>query len=254
MKTNQTAAKAPGLHEPARFSSTQFRFYEYFLSAFVVILLISNLVGQKLVAFDLTIPFSGTKVPFLVSSAQLLFPLTYLFGDIFTEIYGYAGSRRAIWMGFFANLLMSVLLLIIVPLPPAPTWHNQAAFETVFTQVPRLVAASLIAFWAGEFTNSFVLAKMKVWSGSSNRLAVWSRFIGSTAAGQLVDTILLVIIGFAGTQPVPDLIKIVYSGYLAKVVYEAVMTPITGEIVAFIKRVEGVDVYDRATDFSPFKI
>src|SRR5579872_5445676 len=132
----------------------QFRYYDLLVHIFVVLLLISNLVGQKISAIG----------PFRVSGAQLLFPVTYIFGDIFTEVYGYAASRRAIWLGFLANGLLAVMGLITVWLPPAPGWPNQDAFATVFYTVPRLIIASLIAFWSGEFVNSFVLAKMKIWT------------------------------------------------------------------------------------------
>lgn len=206
---------------------------------FVVVLLISNLIGQKICAVG----------PFLISGAQLLFPVTYIFGDIFTEVYGYAGARRAIWMGFFASALMAVFGMIVVALPPAPEWQHQEAFETVFNFVPRMVVASLIAYWAGEFTNSFVMAKMKVWSGGRH---LWMRTIGSTVAGQLVDSILVITIIFAGTQSVGTIVNMIFSGYVGKVLYEAAMTPATYAVVNTLKRVEGVDVYDVATDFSPF--
>lgn len=217
----------------------QFRFLEFCIMIFVVVLLISNLIGQKICAVG----------PFLISGAQLLFPVTYIFGDIFTEVYGYAGARRAIWMGFFASALMAVFGMIVVALPPAPEWQHQEAFETVFNFVPRMVVASLIAYWAGEFTNSFVMAKMKVWSGGRH---LWMRTIGSTVAGQLVDSILVITIIFAGTQSVGTIVNMIFSGYVGKVLYEAAMTPATYAVVNTLKRVEGVDVYDVATDFSPF--
>src|SRR5215510_13847908 len=137
----------------ARHASLQnFRYYDILVHIFVVVLLISNLVGPKICAIG----------PFRISGAQLLFPITYIFGDIFTEVYGYSGSRRAIWIGFFASGLMAIMGLFVVWVPAAPEWHDQAAFETVFYRVPRMIVASLIAFWAGEFTNSYVLAKMKL--------------------------------------------------------------------------------------------
>lgn len=217
----------------------QFRYLEFFIMVFVVVLLISNLVGQKICAVG----------PFRISGAQLLFPVTYIFGDIFTEVYGYSGARRAIWMGFFASALMAVFGLVVVALPPAPEWQNQQAFETVFNFVPRMVLASLIAFWAGEFTNSFVMAKMKVWSRGRH---LWMRTIGSTVAGQLIDSILVITIIFAGSQSFGTIVNLIFSGYLGKVLYEAAMTPVTYLVVNTLKRVEGVDVYDVATDFSPF--
>src|SRR5271170_962527 len=144
--------------QPAAVQARDLRTYRHFdllLAIFLVVLLISNLVGQKLCQIG----------PFVISGGQLLFPLTYIFGDVFTEVYGYAASRRAIWLGFLANSLLAVMGLITVWLPPAPGWHNQEAFATVFYQIPRLVVASLIAFWCGEFTNSYTLAKMKLWTG-----------------------------------------------------------------------------------------
>src|SRR5256714_14229159 len=155
--------------------SRQFRYYDLLVHVFVVLLLISNLVGQKISAIG----------PFRVSGAQVLFPITYIFGDIFTEVYGYGASRRAIWLGFFACAILSLMGLFIVWIPAAPDWPNQAAFEAVFYTVPRFIVASLIAFWLGEFTNSYTLAKMKLWT---NGKWLWTRTVGSTVAGQLVDT------------------------------------------------------------------
>jgi uncharacterized integral membrane protein (TIGR00697 family) len=216
-----------------------FRLFDLLLSAFVVILLISNLVGQKMVAIGW----------FRVSGAQLLFPITYIFGDIFTEVYGYAASRRAIWMGFIASALMAALGLLIVWLPPAPEWPNQEAFRIVFYTVPRIVVASLIAFWCGEFANSFVLAKMKVLTGGR---FLWMRTIGSTAVGQLIDTIVLALVAFSWTMSWDGIFRFIVSGYLTKVLYEAAMTPVTYLVVNGLKRYEGVDVYDHNSDFNPF--
>ncbi len=164
-----------------------FRFYDLFVHAFVVVLLISNLVGQKICAIPL---FTWNGEPFVanISGAQLLFPLTYIFGDIFTEVYGYGASRRAIWIGFAACAVLSLMGLFVVWIPAAPDWQNQAAFEAVFYTVPRFIAASLVAFWLGEFTNSYTLAKMKLWTEGRH---LWARTIGSTATGQLVDTTVL---------------------------------------------------------------
>jgi uncharacterized integral membrane protein (TIGR00697 family) len=218
-----------------------FRLFDLLLSVFVVILLISNLVGQKLVAVGW----------FRISGAQLLFPLTYIFGDIFTEVYGYAASRRAIWLGFLASGLMAFLGIVIVLLPPAPDWPNQQAFATVFYQVPRLVVASLVAYWCGEFANSFVMAKMKLMTEGK---MLWLRTIGSTVAGQLVDTIVLALVGFLGVFTIDDLFRFIVSGYLGKVLYEAAMTPVTYAVVNGLKRYEGVDVFDRDADFNPFHL
>jgi queuosine precursor transporter len=218
-----------------------FQHFDILLSIFVVVLLISNLVGQKIAAIG----------PFRISGAQLLFPITYIFGDIFTEVYGYAASRRAIWLGFFASALMAVMGMITVALPPAPGWENQEAFATVFNFVPRLVIASLIAYWAGEFANSYVLAKMKILTEGRH---LWMRTIGSTIVGQLVDTTVLMVIAFAGSVSPRTIVILIFSGYLGKVLYEVVMTPVTYAVVNWLKRREGVDVFDRGTDFSPFHI
>src|SRR5579885_1333156 len=172
-----------------------YKHFETLLAIFLVVLLISNLVGQKLCKIG----------PFVISGAQLLFPITYIFGDVFTEVYGYAASRRAIWLGFLANGLLAVMGLITVWLPPAPGWRNQEAFRTVFYQIPRLIVASLIAYWCGEFANSFTLAKMKLWTGGK---MLWTRTVGSTVAGQLVDTVLLYAIAFTGTAPASTLVKL----------------------------------------------
>jgi uncharacterized integral membrane protein (TIGR00697 family) len=220
-------------------SLRNFRYYDLLVHVFVVVLLISNLVGAKISAIG----------AFRVSGAQLLFPITYIFGDIFTEVYGYSGSRRAIWIGFFASGLLALMGLFAVWVPPAPEWHNQPAFETVFYQVPRMIVASLIAFWAGEFTNSYVLAKMKLVTGGRY---LWTRTIGSTVAGQAVDTALVITLAFAGRTDTATIAKLIGSGYLFKVLYEAAATPLTYLIVNSLKRAEGVDVYDTDTNFNPF--
>ncbi|MBC8167008.1 MAG: queuosine precursor transporter [Bryobacteraceae bacterium] len=219
---------------------SQFQYYDMLVAAFVAVLLISNIVAPKFVAWG----------PLRFSGAQLLFPLTYIFGDIFTEVYGYAGSRRAIWNGFFASALLAVVSSIVIALPPAPDWPNQKAYETVLGSIPRLVVASLIAYWVGEFANSFVMARMKVMTGGKY---LWMRTIGSTAVGQAVDTVLIMVIAFAGVVATSDIIRAIISGYLAKVLYEIVMTPVTYLVVNKLKRAEGVDIIDRDTDFNPFK-
>src|SRR5207253_5596609 len=168
----------------------------------------SNLVGQKICV----IPFIHffCFVP-RVSGAQLLFPITYIFGDVFTEVYGYGASRRAIWIAFFANILLTLMGVFVVWFPAAPEWTNQQAFESVFYVVPRFVVASLVAFWAGEFTNSYTLAKMKL--GTNGRW-LWTRTVGSTITGQFVDTIPVIFIAFVGSAPWPDMLNLMVSGYL----------------------------------------
>ena len=219
--------------------SHQFRYFDTLIVVFVTILLISNLIGAKICAVG----------PFRISGAQLLFPLTYIFGDVFTEVYGYAGSRRAIWLGFFGAALLAAMGMIVVWLPAAPDFKDQAAFATIFGFVPRMIAASLAAYWAGEFANSYVMARMKVWTGGK---ALWSRTIGSTIVGQLVDSTVIMVLAFAGRESWPTIVNLIFSGYVGKVLYEVAATPVTYLVVNWLKRAEGVDVYDEATDFNPF--
>ena len=216
-----------------------FRYYDILVHIFVVVLLISNLVGSKICAIG----------PFRISGAQLLFPITYIFGDVFTEVYGYSGSRRAIWIGFFASGLMALMGFVTVHIPPAPDWPNQHAFEVVFNFVPRMVAASLIAFWCGEFANSYTLAQMKLLTEGR---WLWTRTVGSTVVGQAVDTTIVMFLAFAGTVSTKSILILIGSGYLGKVLYEVLATPLTYLVVNFLKRSEGVDVYDTHTNFSPF--
>jgi queuosine precursor transporter len=218
-----------------------YRHYDQLVHVYVVVLLISNLVGQKLTAAG----------DFRVSGAQLLFPITYIFSDVFTEVYGYAGSRRAIWTAFGANVLMAAMGLFMVWIPSAPEWPaaNQQAFEVVFGSVPRMIVASLVAFWMGEFTNSYVMARMKVWTGGR---WLWTRTVASTVAGQAIDSIIVTSVFYWGTVPLRTILVAAGSGYLFKVSYEALATPITYAIINGLKRSEQVDVYDEGTDFNPF--
>ncbi len=219
----------------------KFKHLDSLILIFVVVLLVSNLVAQKICRIG----------PLTLSGAELLFPVTYIFGDIFTEVYGYAASRRAIWMGFFASALLSVMGAIIVALPPAAGWRNQAAFATVFGFIPRLVVASLIAYWAGEFTNSYVMAKMKLLTRGR---WLWTRTVGSTITGQAVDTSVVVLIAFWGQAPGRTLIALILSSYIGKVVYEVLATPLTYAIVGWLKKTEGVDHFDRNVSFNPFTL
>ena len=221
-------------------TSRRFKYLDALIHVFVVVLMVSNLVGAKIMALG----------PFRISGAQLLFPITYIFGDIFTEVYGYAASRRAIWTGFLASALLSVMGLITVALPPAPDWPHQEAFETVFHFVPRMVVASLVAYWAGEFSNAYVLAKLKLWTQGRH---LWVRTIGSTVVGQFVDTVVVMVIAFGGSLSWELIATLIVSGYLGKVLYEAAATPLTYAVVNLLKRKEGVDVFDYETNFSPFR-
>lgn len=227
--------------------TARYRYLDALTIAFVVVLVVSNLIGPKICQIG-PLPYVG---PLLVSGAQLLFPVTYICGDIFTEVYGYAASRRAIWLGFFGMGLLAVMGQIAVALPPAPGWHNQQAFATVFGLVPRFAIASLVAYWAGEFTNSYTLAKLKLLTGGR---FLWTRTIGSTISGQLVDTVVVILIAFWGIESSSQMVRLVASSYAFKVVYETLATPLTYFVVRQLKRAEGVDVFDKGTNFNPFAL
>ena len=180
---------------------------------------------------------------------EFLFPLTYICGDVFTEVYGYGASRRAIWLGFFAMALLAGMGQLAVALPPAPEWKGQEAYATVFSLVPRFAVASLVAYWAGEFTNSYTLAKLKLFTGGR---WLWTRTVGSTVTGQAVDTAVIIVVAFAGIQPPAMLLRMVLSSYLVKVAVEVVATPVTYLVVGWLKRAEAVDAFDKRTNFNPF--
>src|ERR1700742_3773735 len=192
----------------------KFRYLDTLTIVFVVVLVISNLVGPKMCQVG----------PFKLSGAELLFPITYIFGDVFTEVYGFAASRRAIWMGFFGTALLYAMGAIVIALPAAPDWKNQQAFATVFAVIPRILAASLIAFWAGEFANSYTMARLKL---LTNGRKLWTRTIGSTVVGQAVDTVLVICLTFGGIYPARVLLNIIVTGYALKVGYEVLATPLT---------------------------
>jgi queuosine precursor transporter len=225
----------------------RFRHYDLVMAAFVAILLLSNVLGAGKVA-EVTLPGIGSW-PF--GAGILFFPLSYVIGDVLTEVYGYARARRVIWVGFAATAFMAGMAWVVVALPPAPTWTNQAAYETVFGQVPRIVAASMAAFWAGEFVNAYVLARMKVLTGGRH---LWSRTIGSTVVGQGVDSLLFYPLAFWGAAGwTPGLVwTVLGTQWALKVGWEVLLTPVTYAVVGWLKRAEGVDVFDRGTDFSPF--
>lgn len=236
-----TRSNGPEKHPLASLfrSDHRYRYLDAFITLFVTVLLVSNIVASK---------FFGIG-PLRVSAAQILFPITYIFGDIFTEVYGYAASRRAIWYGFFASFILVGLTYMAVIVPAAPEYTDEAAFETIFKPVGRIVAASLLAYWCGEFANSFTLAKMKLLTKGRY---LWTRTIGSTVVGQAVDTTVVMFAAFYGTRPLAVIIKLVIAGYLIKVIYETAMTPVTYAVVNFLKRTEDVDYYDYETNFSPF--
>ena len=216
------------------------KFFPYIMSAFVAVLLISNIASTKIANFWV----------FAFDAGTLLFPLSYIFNDILTEVYGYRLSRKVIWAGFVAVAFASVYFWAVGLMPPAVGWENQAAYDAILGIVPRIVLASLIAYFAGEFTNSFVLAKMKLWTKGRH---LWARTIGSTVAGQLVDTALFAAIAFFGEIPMELFIALVVSNYVFKVGLEVILTPVTYKVVNFLKAREGTDVFDSKTNFSPFK-
>ena len=241
-----------GADEPAvkagSVRGAHFRYFDFVMVAFVVILLLSNVIGAgKRAVIDL--PFVG-EWPF--GAGILFFPISYVIGDILTEVYGYGRARRCIWAGFVAMLFMVFMSWVVVKLPPDAGWTGQAAYESVFGQVPRIVLASILAFWAGEFANSFVLAKMKVWTQGRH---LWSRTIGSTIVGQGVDSLLFYPLAFYGAPdwPVEAMLMVMASQFILKVCWEVLLTPVTYAVVGFLKRREGVDVFDTDTDFTPFK-
>jgi uncharacterized integral membrane protein (TIGR00697 family) len=225
-----------------------FRYFDFVMAAFVVILLLSNVIGAgKRAVIDL--PFIGAW-PF--GAGILFFPISYVIGDVLTEVYGYARARRCIWAGFIAMLFMVFMSWVVVKLPPDAGWTGQAAYESVFGQVPRIVLASIVAFWAGEFANSFVLAKMKIWTQGRH---LWTRTIGSTIVGQGIDSLIFYPLAFLGAPdwPADAMLKVMASQFILKVSWEVLLTPVTYAVVGFLKRREGVDVFDTETNFTPFK-
>lgn len=238
------------------------RYYDFALAAFVTILLLSNLIGAaKLSVVD----------GFVFGAGILFFPIGYVLGDVLTEVYGYARARRCVWVGFCAMLFMAVMSAVVVEMPPFAGWTCaasdnalfadvlkasdagticQATYDSVFGSTWRIVAASIIAFWAGEFVNSYVLAKMKVWTKGKY---LWTRTIGSTIFGQGVDSLIFYPLAFLGVWPTEQVGAVLVINWALKVGWEVVLTPVTYAVVGFIKRREGLDIYDEGTDFTPFK-
>ncbi len=219
---------------------TQFRYLDLITGLFVAVLLISNIASTKIVQIW----------RFTFDGGTILFPLSYIFGDILTEVYGYSRGRRVIWIGFFSALLMALTLGIISILKPAPGWAFQDAFIKILGQTPRIVAASLIAYFCGEFLNSFILAKIKILTGGR---MLWIRTIGSTLIGEGIDTLLFVLIAFSGVYEWRLVFLIIGSNYIFKVGLEILLTPLTYGIVGGLKRREKVDHFDHKTNFNPFR-
>jgi uncharacterized integral membrane protein (TIGR00697 family) len=223
----------------------QFRYYDFVMAAFVAILLLSNIIGA---AKPAAITIGGEQWVF--GAGILFFPLGYVIGDVLTEVYGYARARRVIWAGFAALLFMAFMSWVVVSLPPAAGWDGQAAYESVFGQVPRIVLASIVAFWVGEFVNSYVMARMKLMTQGKH---LWTRTIGSTLVGQGVDSLIFYPLAFWGVWENKAVLTVLFTNWFLKVLWEAVLTPVTYGVVGWLKRHEGVDLFDDQTDFSPFR-
>ena len=223
-------------------SHRTYKYYDLVMAAFVTVLLCANLIGASKVA---------TLFGFTFGAGVLFFPISYIFGDVLTEVYGYARSRRVVWAGFGALVFAAVMSLVILAFPPAPTWPHQEAFETVFGNTWRIALASMFAYLCGEFCNSFVLAKMKI--RTAGRF-LWMRTIGSTLVGEAVDSLIFYPLAFAGVWPRKQVIAVMMSNYALKVGWEVVNTPITYRVVNFLKRVEHEDYFDRGTNFTPFSL
>jgi queuosine precursor transporter len=215
------------------------RYFNLISAIFVAVLLIANTVGGKIFTV------SGLNLP----GGVVVFPISYIFGDILTEVYGYRASRRVIWTGLACALLMSTVYLFVQQLPPAAFWPHQAAYDVILGFAPRITIASIVAYFVGEFCNSYVLAKMKIWTRGRH---LWTRTIGSTIVGEGVDTIVFCTVAFTGVFPAFAIFSVIVANYLVKVVYEVIATPITYAVVGHLKKVEGVDVYDYKTKFNPF--
>ena len=226
-----------------------YKYFDLIMAAFVAVLLCSDIIGVQKVTY-IHLPFIGD---YIYGAGVLFFPISYLFGDILTEVYGYKRSRRVIWAGFGALVFASLMSYIVTSLPPARTMspEQQMAVNMVFGQTWRIVLASLLAFWAGEFANSFVLAKMKI---LTNGKWLWTRTIGSTVVGEAVDSIIFYPLAFLGTWSNEQVVSVMIGNYFIKVLWETLATPLTYGIVNFLKRSEHEDYFDRDTDFNPFTL
>jgi uncharacterized integral membrane protein (TIGR00697 family) len=237
------------------------RYYDFVMAGFVAVLLLSNIIGASKLA-----EVGG----FVFGAGILFFPISYVLGDVLTEVYGYARARRVIWVGFAALVFLAVMSLAVVAMPPSADWWCagtetlrlasgedegtgaicQATYESVFGSTWRIVVASILAFWAGEFVNSLVLARMKLWTQGK---MLWTRTIGSTFVGQGVDSLIFYPVAFLGIWSTEQVVTVMVTNWALKVGWEAALTPVTYGVVGALKRREGLDVYDEATDFTPFK-
>jgi uncharacterized integral membrane protein (TIGR00697 family) len=234
--------------DAASLHGRSFRYYDIIMAAFVAILLLSNIIGASKRA-TLDLPLIGA---WSFGAGVMFFPISYIIGDVLTEVYGYARARRVIWVGFGALIFMAFMSWVVVSLPPAEGWPGQAAYESVFGNSWRIVLASITAFWVGEFANSFVLARMKSLTGGRY---LWTRTIGSTVVGQGLDSLIFYPLAFYGLAgwPIEQLWQVVVSQFVIKTLWEALLTPVTYAVVGTLKRREGVDVFDEHTDFTPFR-
>ena len=234
---------------PSAHPSRPYRYYELVMAAFVVVLICSNLIGPAKIA-QISLPYFGA-VSF--GAGVLFFPISYVFGDILTEVYGYARARKVIWAGFAGLGFASFMAAVVVALPPAPFWNNQPAYEIAFGSTWRIVLASMFAYFCGEFANSYVLAKMKILTAGK---WLWTRTIGSTLFGEAVDSALFYPLAFYGSGIIPNdkLPLVMLSQFVIKVGVEIVFTPLTYKVVNALKRAEREDFYDRSTDFTPFSL
>jgi uncharacterized integral membrane protein (TIGR00697 family) len=216
----------------------QSHYFVLIVAIFITCLITANITAVKLVSvFGLLLP-----------AAIIIFPISYIFGDVLTEVYGYRQARRVIWLGFFCNLIAVIAIWVGQVLPAASFWDGQAAYERILGYTPRLLVASFLAYLVGEFANSFVLAKMKI---ATNGRWLWTRTIGSTLVGEGLDSLVFITLAFVGTIPLAGLASAIVTQWLAKSVYEAAVTPLTYGVVTFLKRQEGLDVYDYETRFNP---
>jgi uncharacterized integral membrane protein (TIGR00697 family) len=226
----------------------QYRYYDFVMAAYVCVLLCSNLIGPAKET-SIEVPIIGT-VTFL--AGVLFFPISYIFGDILTEVYGYGRDRRVVWAGFAALAFASLMAAVVVHLPPsAASRAGQASVEAVFGNTPRIVLASIIAFLCGTFVNSYVLAKMKIWTQGR---WLWTRIVGSTVCGEFVDSVLFYFIAFSGRIPQSELVGLMFTQYALKSGWEIFAAPLTYRIVAFLKKAENEDYYDTNTNFTPFSL
>jgi len=227
--------------EPTSDISKNSKYFFYIAVLFVAVLMISNTVVVKLIQVG----------PLVFTGAFLIFPISYIFGDILTEVYGFKVTRKLIWAGFMTQILMALCYWIVQIMPSASVWSGQSAYETILGVVPRIVFASIIAYCAGEFANSYIMSKMKI---LMNGEYLWMRTIGSTIIGQLLDSSIFLLLAFAGTIPLNVIFSMMVVMYIGKVVYEIILTPLTYLVVRKLKQAEGMDIYDRGIDYNPFRL